>query len=186
MTAFIVHAMPAGDADPCASATHAVVAEGREPCRRCLRNARPGENLLLLPYDPFLVRSPYTGEGPVYVHADGCDEHESAADQLPEQVDGARQFSVRAYDADAMLVDAEIVGADELGRPRPRAARRAARSSCTRTSPARAASRSGSTCAANVNCGIVGERDRPGRGGGCRFSRAMGGPLDNVAPRPLS
>ena len=115
MTAFIVHAMPAGDADPCAPATHAVVAEGREPCRRCLRNARPGENLLLLPYDPFLVRSPYAGEGPVYVHADGCDEHESVADLLPEQVDGARQFSVRAYDADAMLVDAAVVGADELG-----------------------------------------------------------------------
>ena len=57
MTAFIVHAMPAGDADPCASATRAVVAEGREPCRRCLRNARPGENLLLLPYDPFPMRS---------------------------------------------------------------------------------------------------------------------------------
>jgi uncharacterized protein DUF1203 len=114
MTAFIVHAMPAGEADPCTSATRAVVAEGREPCRRCLRNARPGENLLLLPYDPFLVRSPYTGDGPVYVHADGCDEHEAGPDQLPEQVDGARQFSVRAYDGDAMMLDAVVVGADEL------------------------------------------------------------------------
>ena len=115
MTAFIVHAMPAGEADASAPAGVAVVAEGREPCRRCLRNAVPGENLLLLPYDPFLVRSPYTGEGPVYVHADGCDEHRAAPDELPEQVDGARQFSVRAYDADAMLVDAAVVGADELG-----------------------------------------------------------------------
>jgi hypothetical protein len=114
MTAFIVHAMPAGDADPCVPATRAVVAEGREPCRRCLRNARPGENLLLLPYDPFLVRSPYTGEGPVYVHADGCDEHNAGPDQLPEQVDAARQFSVRAYDGDAMMLDAVVVGADEL------------------------------------------------------------------------
>jgi Protein of unknown function (DUF1203) len=114
MTAFIVHAMPAGDADPCAPATRAVVAEGREPCRRCLRNAQPGENLLLLPYDPFLVRSPYTGEGPVYVHADGCDEHRAEPDVLPEQVDAPRQFSVRAYDADAMMLDAVVVGADEL------------------------------------------------------------------------
>jgi hypothetical protein len=114
MTAFIVNAMPAGAADPCASATVAVVAAGREPCRRCLRNARPGENLLLLPYDPFLVRSPYTGEGPVYVHADGCDEHQGAPDVLPEQVDAPRQFSVRAYDADAMMLDAAVVSADEL------------------------------------------------------------------------
>jgi Protein of unknown function (DUF1203) len=114
MTAFIVHAMPAGEADPCASAGHAVVAEGREPCRRCLRNATPGENLLLLPYDPFLVQSPYTGEGPVYVHADGCDEHRPEPDVLPEQVDAPRQFSVRAYDADAMMLDAAVVAPDEL------------------------------------------------------------------------
>ncbi|HET8756356.1 MAG TPA: DUF1203 domain-containing protein [Solirubrobacteraceae bacterium] len=114
MTAFIVHAMPAGAADPCSAATRAVVAEGREPCRRCLRNARTGENLLLIPYDPFLVRSPYTGEGPVYVHADGCDEHRAEPDVLPEQVDAPRQFSVRAYDADAMLLDAAVVPAGEL------------------------------------------------------------------------
>jgi uncharacterized protein DUF1203 len=114
MTAFIVHAMPAGDADPCAGAGRAVVAEGREPCRRCLRNARTGENLLLLPYDPFLVRSPYTGEGPVYVHADGCDAHRPQPDVLPEQVDARRQFSVRAYDDAAMMLDAKVVPADQL------------------------------------------------------------------------
>ena len=114
MTAFIVHAMPAGAADASAPAGVAVVAEGREPCRRCLRNAVPGENLLLLPYDPFLVRSPYTGEGPVYVHADGCKAHRAAPGELPEQVDAPRQFSVRAYDAEAMMVEASVVPAAEL------------------------------------------------------------------------
>lgn len=114
MTAFIVQALPAGDADPYASAGRSVVAQGREPCRRCLRNAETGDNLLLLPYDPFLVRSPYTGEGPVYVHADGCDEHRAEPDVLPEQVGGPRQFSVRAYDDAAMMLDAVVVPADEL------------------------------------------------------------------------
>ena len=114
MTAFIVNAMPAGEADSSAAVGVAVVAEGREPCRRCLRNAEPGENLMLLPYDPFLVRSPYTGEGPVYVHADGCVEHRGEPDVLPEQVDERRQFSVRGYDADAMLVDAAVVPGPEL------------------------------------------------------------------------
>jgi hypothetical protein len=114
MTAFIVNAMPAGEADSCASVGVAVVAEGREPCRRCLRNATPGESLLLLPYDPFLVRSPYTGEGPVYVHADGCEAHHGERDVLPEQVDDRRTFSVRGYDADAMLVDAAVVPGPEL------------------------------------------------------------------------
>jgi hypothetical protein len=113
MTEIIVHALPAGDADPCAPTGREVVAEGREPCRRCLRNARTGERLLLLPYDPFTVRSPYTGEGPVYVHADGCAEHRAEPDVLPEQVDG-RHFSVRAYDADAMMLDAEVVAGDQL------------------------------------------------------------------------
>jgi hypothetical protein len=114
MTAFIVNAMPAGEADSCASVGVAVVAEGREPCRRCLRDATSGENLLLLPYDPFLVRSPYTGEGPVYVHADGCSAHRGEPDVLPEQVDDRRTFSVRGFDADAMLVDAVVVPGPEL------------------------------------------------------------------------
>ena len=114
MTELIVHALPAGDADPCAHTGRATLAEGREPCRRCLRNALPGEPLLPLPYDPFTVRSPYTGEGPVFLHADGCDAHTAGPDELPEQVDAPRQFSVRAYDADAMMLDASVVPAEDL------------------------------------------------------------------------
>jgi len=114
MTEFIVHALPAGEIDDDAPSATRVVNDDRSPCRRCLRDAGPGDDLLLLPYDPFLVRSPYTGEGPVFVHADGCEAHAARAGVLPEQVDG-RQFSVRAYDADAMLVGAEIVPGDRLG-----------------------------------------------------------------------
>ena len=113
MTDFIVHALPAGEADPSAPAGRRVVSDDRSPCRRCLRDAGPGEELLLLPYDPFLVRSPYTGEGPVFVHAGGCEAHRPEPDALPEQVHG-RQFSVRAYDEEAMLVEAEIVPGDRL------------------------------------------------------------------------
>jgi Protein of unknown function (DUF1203) len=113
MTEFIVQALPAGAADPCDPAGREVVADGPSPCRRCLRNAKVGDNLLLLPYDPFTVRSPYTGEGPMYVHADGCEAHRPEPEVLPEQVHG-RQFSVRAYDADAMMLDAEVVPGDRL------------------------------------------------------------------------
>jgi hypothetical protein len=114
MTEFIVHALPAGEIDDAAPTTRRVVNEDRSPCRRCLRDAGPGDNLLLLPYDPFVVRSPYTSEGPVFVHADGCEPHTSRPGALPEQVDG-RQFSLRAYDEDAMLVGAELVPGDRLG-----------------------------------------------------------------------
>jgi hypothetical protein len=108
MTEFIVHALPAGEADQSGPAGRLVVADGPSPCRRCLRNATVGDELILLPYDPFTVRSPYTGEGPVFVHAGGCEAHRPEVDLLPEQVEG-RTFSVRAYDEDAMMVDAEVV-----------------------------------------------------------------------------
>ena len=53
-------------------------------------------------------------KGRCYVHADGCDLHSSEPDVLPEQVDDRRQFSVRGYDGDAMLVDAAVVRGPEL------------------------------------------------------------------------
>jgi hypothetical protein len=118
MTDFIVHALPAGEADHSGPTGRHVVADGPSPCRRCLRNAAAGDELILLPYDPFTVRSPYTGEGPVYVHANGCEPHRPEAGVLPEQVDG-RVFSVRSYDEEAMMVDAAVVPGDELaGRAR--------------------------------------------------------------------
>ena len=49
----------------------------------------------------------------MFVHADGCEAHRAEPDVLPEQIHG-RQFSVRAYDADAMMLDAEVVPGDEL------------------------------------------------------------------------
>ena len=113
MTEFIVHALPAGEIDDAVPTAHRVVNDDRSPCRRCLRDAARGDDLLLLPYDPFLVRSPYTGEGPVFVHAYGCEPHQSEPGALPEQVDG-RRFSLRAYDQDAMMVGAEVVPGDRL------------------------------------------------------------------------
>jgi hypothetical protein len=113
MTDFIVHALPAGEADQSGPAGRHVVADGPSPCRRCLRNAEVGDELILLPYDPFIVRSPYTSEGPVYVHADGCAAHAPEPGVLPEQVHG-RVFSVRSYDEEAMMVDAVVVPGDQL------------------------------------------------------------------------
>ena len=87
MTQFIVHALPAGEIDDGAPTAVRVVNEDR---------------------------SPYTSEGPVFVHAGGCEPHAAAPGALPEQVDG-RSFSLRAYDDDAMMLDAEIVPGDRLG-----------------------------------------------------------------------
>jgi hypothetical protein len=105
MSTFAIHALPAGEPHTDAAAAVRRPADDRSPCRRCLRDAAPGEPLVLAPYDPFTVRSPYAGEGPVFVHADGCEPFGS---DETEQVHG-RTLSIRAYDADAMLADAAVL-----------------------------------------------------------------------------
>ena len=105
MTSFRIHALPAGEVETGAPDAVRRAADDRSPCRRCPRDAAPGEPLVLAPYDPFTVRSPYAGSGPVFVHADGCEPFEG---EETEQV-GGRTLSIRAYDADAMLTDSAVL-----------------------------------------------------------------------------
>ena len=88
------------------------------PCRRCLRDAEPGDSLVLLPYDPFLGTSPYRQPGPVYVHEDPCtpdaadlastDDH-PAPDQLLR-----RRLSVRGFDAAHLMVATDLVDGPDV------------------------------------------------------------------------
>jgi hypothetical protein len=81
------------------------------PCRRCLTDAEPGETMLLLSYDPFTGTSPYSGPGPIYVHDRDCTAFDG--DEIPDQLT-RRLLSVRAYDDDHMLVDADVIEGTEL------------------------------------------------------------------------
>ena len=108
MTSFLISPLPAGAVDTDAPVARRTVSDGRAPCRRCLRDAGSGEALVLAPYDPFTVRSPYTGDGPVFVHADGCEPFASEPGRLSEQIAG-RQLSIRAYDGDAMMTEAAVL-----------------------------------------------------------------------------
>src|SRR5262249_59753206 len=49
-----------------------VTAEGGEPLRCCLRNARAGESLILFGYEPPIGNSPYREVGAVFAHAERC------------------------------------------------------------------------------------------------------------------
>jgi hypothetical protein len=109
MTRFMIQPLPAGEVEADVSTCVRLVAEGGEPCRRCLRRASAGERLLLLGYDPFVVRSPYAGSGPVFVH-EACGPAGAGVDQVRGSV-----LSVRAYDGDAMLLDAEVMPGEALG-----------------------------------------------------------------------
>ncbi len=110
---FTITPLPAGEVDTDAPTARHKTADGPLPCRRCLRNAEVGDELTLAAYDPFIVRSPYAGDGPVFVHADGCEPFEPAPGAVSEQVDG-HVLSVRAYDGDAMMTEAAVLKGEQF------------------------------------------------------------------------
>ena len=79
---FSIHAIPADVVDQLHRTTGAAsaegVADGGEPVRCCLRDARAGERLLLVNYEPALPPSPYREAGAVFVHAQQCAGPEAA------------------------------------------------------------------------------------------------------------
>jgi len=74
----------------------ALLATGGEPLRCCLRNAEPGEALILFNYEPPLPEGPYREKGAVFAHASECscavDGHEYPSDWR------GRPQVLRAYD----------------------------------------------------------------------------------------
>jgi hypothetical protein len=81
------------------------------PCRQCLRDAEPGEELLLVSHDPFDGPSPYRSASPIFLHRQPCVPW--AASEIPEQL-SCRQLSVRAFDDAEMMVDAAVIAGSDL------------------------------------------------------------------------
>jgi hypothetical protein len=77
------------------------------PCRVSLVDAEPGEELLLLPHSHQPAASPYQASGPVFVRR-GAVQATLAPGEVPPYVT-RRQISLRAYDAQHMMVAAEVV-----------------------------------------------------------------------------
>jgi len=75
----------------------AMTATGGEPVRCCLRDARPGEQLLLFNYQPPLPAAPYRETGAVFGHAEACPGPDSQGDGYPSDWIGRPQV-LRAYD----------------------------------------------------------------------------------------
>src|SRR5436190_14838222 len=76
------------------------------PCRISLEDATSGDELLLLPFEHQPANSPYRASGPIYVKV-GARQRTMAVGAVPESV-RRRQISLRAYDADDMIVNAEV------------------------------------------------------------------------------
>ena len=77
------------------------------PCRVSLRDAEPGERLLLLPYEHHAVATPYRASGPIYVR-DNASDATLASDEVPDQL-RRRLLSIRAYGTDGMMRIADVV-----------------------------------------------------------------------------
>jgi Protein of unknown function (DUF1203). len=79
------------------------------PCRVTLQDAQQGETLLLLPYLHHDVAGPYRASGPIYVreaalHIHAAEYHDTLPPSFPR-----RLLSLRAYDEDGLMRDAEVV-----------------------------------------------------------------------------
>jgi len=82
------------------------------PCRQCLLDAEIGDELILVSHDPFTTDTPYRSASPIFLHREPCRPPVSLQ-ELPEQLT-CRTLSVRAFNAEAMMIDAAIIDGKAL------------------------------------------------------------------------
>lgn len=82
------------------------------PDRVELRDAAPGETLLLLNYMHQPAATPYRASHAIYVR-EGAESPARLENQVPEML-RVRLLSVRAFDATGRMVDADVVAGSEL------------------------------------------------------------------------
>ena len=85
------------------------------PCRVSLEDAQVGETLLLLPFEHLAETSPYRASGPIFVR-EGARRAVLAPGLLTPYVT-RRLMSVRAYDAQHMMVTAEVCEGEAVREP---------------------------------------------------------------------
>lgn len=76
------------------------------PCRISLDDAEIGEMVVLLNYDHQPADTPYRQQGPIFVSERGS--RFEAADVIPPAL-ARRPLSLRGFDADHMMIEADIV-----------------------------------------------------------------------------
>lgn len=82
------------------------------PCRVSLADAAVGERLLLLPFTHQPANGPYRSSGAIFVREQAI-QAVPAIGEVPDSV-RRRLLSVRAYDADDTMVDAEVCEGNAL------------------------------------------------------------------------
>lgn len=82
------------------------------PCRVSLRDAEPGERVLLLNFAHQPAGNPYRSNHAIFVR-EAATEAAPQPGEVPEVI-RLRLISVRAFDAEDMMVDADVVHGREL------------------------------------------------------------------------
>lgn len=82
------------------------------PCRVRLADARPGETLLLLNHEHQSAPTPYRARHAIFI-SEAADETARFVDQIPPVLSVRKAISLRAFDAEGMMLDADLAeGAD--------------------------------------------------------------------------
>lgn len=82
------------------------------PCRVSLADADPGETLMLVNYRHLGGNTPYAASHAIYVRAGAAQAH-PAPGEVPEVL-RRRLLSVRAYGADSLMADADVMPGETL------------------------------------------------------------------------
>jgi len=108
------HLFSMSDAELAAQRAKRYVADSKPgfPCRISLEDAEPGETVILAPYAHQTVATAYQSAGPIFVRERATRRFE-ATDVVPEQL-ASRLLSLRAYDGDGMMIDADVADGREL------------------------------------------------------------------------
>lgn len=77
------------------------------PCRVSLEDAKPGEEVILLPYLHHDVNSPYRASGPIFVRKIAKTAY-LAVNEIPKMFHH-RLLSIRGYNQTGMMQDAAVV-----------------------------------------------------------------------------
>jgi hypothetical protein len=82
------------------------------PCRVSMVDAQVGEELILTTFEHQPANSPYRASGPIYIRREAAEAF--AADNTVPDCVRRRLLSLRAYDVNDMIVDAEVANGSEL------------------------------------------------------------------------
>ena len=92
-------------------ARRVIADDPRMPCRVSMEHARLGEELLLLNFEHQPANTPYRATHAIYVRR-AADRAFDAVDTIPEVL-RSRLLAIRAFDAQHMMVDAEVCDGNE-------------------------------------------------------------------------